>query len=72
MRVKSLTDTLAATLPRIEFCYLGIPRATLTPAGLLGADFTDTSPEAAMRMQNDVDLFAVREDFRAVSVSDDL
>lgn len=59
--VKSLTNTLSSTLPRLEFWYAGVKRATLTAAGQLAATaFADEDPgEAALRVQNGLDLFAI-------------
>lgn len=70
--VKSITDTLAATLPRMEFWHRGVRRATLTPAGELAASFTDTPMEDAMRIQNGADIFRVGAQFYSAAVSDDL
>lgn len=73
VHVKALSDTLATTLPRLEFRYAGSSVATLTPDGTLAAtDFSD-SCTAGMRIQNGADLFQTGAGgLCAASFSDDL
>ena len=63
VHVITATAVLSSALPRIEFWYGGVLRATLTSAGELAGNFSDVRPELAMRIQNGMDLFSVGEVF---------